>query len=266
MKIQRILIAAALAVVAASASAQGFPGGGPGGQGGPGGRGGMRMMMGGPGGGGVASADMLIMRQDVQEDLKLTDEQKEKLDELRKTMRPGGRGGPGGGGPGGVGGFGGPPPGGGPDGPPPGGPGGQGGGPGGPRGNAEFEAMRKKNTEAVLKILTAEQRVRIKEIAVQLAGNNAITDAEIQKELGLTADQKTKIKNLVQRHGEANRAVFEKARDEEMDREAVMTIIQRNGNALKDELGKLLTADQASKLKVMAGKPFEADEPGRGGL
>lgn len=269
MNIQRTLIAAALAVVAASASAQGFPGGPGGGPGGPGGPGGQGRMMrggfGGPMGGGLMTADMLVMRQDVQEDLKLTEEQKAKLDELRQTMRPRrGPGGPGGG-QGGPGGFGGP--GGGPGGPG-GGPGGQG-GPGGPGGDPEqmrkqFEEMRKKNTDAVLKILTLAQQTRIKEIAIQLAGNSAILDAEVQKALGLNEGQKTKAKNLVQRQGEANRAVFEKAREGEIEQNAVMTIVKRNDDALKDELGKLLTADQAARLKTLAGKPFEAQEPNRG--
>jgi Spy/CpxP family protein refolding chaperone len=242
MNIQRTLIAAALAVVAASASAQGFPGGGPGGPGGPGGRGGMmRPGFGGPQRG-LTPAGMLVMREDVQEDLKLTDAQRAKLDELR----PQGRRGPGGG----------------PPGPPRGGQGSPGGDPGEMR--EAFEAIRKKNEEAVLQILTPEQRVRIKEISLQLAGNSAIQDADVQTALGLTSDQKAKVKNLVEKQGEANRAVFERAREGGMERDAVMTIVKRNDEALKTELGKILTSDQASRLKTMAGKPFEAREPGRG--
>jgi hypothetical protein len=102
---------------------QGFRGGPPGGPQGM--RGGPGMMMGGP---------RILMRPDVQKELKITDDQRQKLADLMPPGpgafegRPGGPPGGFGGGPGGPpGGFGG-----GPGGPPPGGFGGGQGGPGGP--------------------------------------------------------------------------------------------------------------------------------------
>ncbi|MGV3615590.1 MAG: hypothetical protein ACO1SV_09675 [Fimbriimonas sp.] len=257
MKIHRLFVASAFAVVAAAASAQGFPGGGHGGPGGPGGHGG-RMMGRGPGmmAHGVAPIDMLVMREDVQADLQLTDDQRSKLEGLRESSRPpmghGGRG---------PGRHGGP---GGPDGRGPGGHmgGGMGGHMGGHMGGDKaFDEMRKKNEAAVDAILTVEQRNRVRQIAVQLAGNGAIHDATVQQQLGITTAQKTKIKSLLDQVAAANRAAMEGARNGDLDREAVHAKMKGNQDTLNAELGKLLTSDQALRLKALGGKPFQATDP-----
>lgn len=262
MKFKKLLLTTAMATLCVGAFAQGF--GGPPPQGGPGGP---RMMFGGPMGG-VQPAEMLVMREDVQADLKLTDEQKSKLLELRQSMRPGGPGGapgggpggPGGGPPGGGGGFGGLPPGGAGQGGP-----GQG-GPGGPSDEMRkaMEEARKKQTEAVKKILTAEQYARLKEISVQLAGNAALSDEEVQKSLGLTDAQKAKVKSLQQSQMAANQAVFQQARDGDLDPGQIREIMKKNTDILNAELGKVLTDAQKAKLKTMGGAPFKATEQPRG--
>jgi Spy/CpxP family protein refolding chaperone len=133
-----------------------------------------------------------VLDKPLADALKLTDEQRTKiqavLDEQRQSMRslfggPGGPGGFGGPPPGGPGGFGGPPPGGGPDGPggpPPdaGGPGGPGGpppdaGPGGPGGPGGFdpqamrsriEKVQKQADEHILALLTDDQKKQWQEM------------------------------------------------------------------------------------------------------
>ncbi|WP_052547551.1 hypothetical protein [Fimbriimonas ginsengisoli] len=264
MKTNRLIIATLFATLTAGALAQGFPGGPPQGgppqgglvRGGPGGR-----LLGGPGGG--VSLDMLVGRPDVQADLQLSDDQKEQLAMLRESMRPPGGGpdsGPGGG-------PGGPPGGGGFGGPPPGGPGGFG-GPGGPdseEGRKAFEEMRKKNSAAIKKILSAAQLARLKGIAIQIAGYAAVNDADIQTDVALTDAQKAKIKALNQRAEEGKRAIFEKVRNEEIDPREVPSFMKRNQQILSDEIAKVLTDDQKAKLKSMEGKHFQPDEPRRGG-
>jgi len=256
------MLTIALAAVSLGAYAQGFQGGPPPGQGGPGG--GMRFQMGGPMGGGL---DMLLMRNDVQTDLQLTDEQKSQLRDLR------GPGGPGGG-PGGPGGAGGGPGGGGFGGPPPGGGGGGGFGgppPGGGGGNfdpeqmrKQMDEMRKKRAEQVKKILTPDQYSRLKGISIQLSGNVAIQNPEIQADLGLTEAQKTKIKTLQQQQQDANRTLFDQMRDGDLDRDQIQAAMKKSAQVMNDELGKVLTEDQKGKMKTLAGKPFTATDPDRG--
>jgi hypothetical protein len=270
MKIHRMIAVAAVATLAVCSFAQGDPnGGGPGGpppgQRGPGGPGFRRV--------GLQPTEMLVRRSDVQTDLALTDDQKSKLHTLLQSMRgPGGPGGPGGG-PGGPppdGGRGGPPPDGGQGGPPP--DGGQGGPPpdGGPGGGgndafrARMDAMRKKITDGINAILTSDQKTRLKEIQVQLAGNAAAVDTGIQKSLKLTDDQKSKIASLVRSLGEANRAVFDKMRSGDIEPEQVQATLKKNTKILNAEIGKILTTDQTTALTQMSGKTFTSTEPDRG--
>ena len=197
-------------------------------QGGGRGQGGMRMM-----GGGDSSGIMLLQRKDVQADLGITDDQKSKLeaartkmmDDMRAQFQGGSR--------------------------------------------PEPEAMQKmfakmqedmkKETE---KVLTKEQMSRLKQINIQLAGNNAAAWADIQKELGMTEDQIKKIKDLQAKQQEANQGLFQKMRDQEMSREELQDAMKKNGETLKAEMGKVLTAEQKDKLKAMGGKEFKADKDG----
>ena len=229
-------VAMAMLLVVGSAFAQG----GGGGQGrGLGGQRGMIM-----GGGGQGSLQLLT-RKDVQDDLVITAEQKKKIDELNtasqadrqkmmEDMRNGG-------------------------------------------GQPDMEAMRaamdkarKANDEKVKAILTAEQQKRLKEIRVQIMGNRAIMDEEVQKDLGLTADQKSKIKKIQDKQQQDMRDMMEDMRNSggQMDREAMQAAMQKAQDKVNEEMAKVLTAEQTTKLKEMGGKPFKStQQPGgrRGG-
>ena len=111
----------------------------------------------------------------------------------------------------------------------------------------------------------ADQKKRLKEIWVQLTANRVILDEEIQKELVITAEQKAKIKALQDKQQEAMQAIMEKMRNQEIEREEAQATIKKNDEALSVELGKLLTADQAAKIKAMQGKAFKADKQDGGG-
>jgi len=205
-------------------------------QGGGGGRGQGRGM-GGRFGQGPAQ---LITRADVQRDLGISDDVKsklaslsEKLNEDRRAMMQDLMGG------------------------------------GGPPDQAEMQkAMEKFNAKAkeeIAKVLNADQMKRLDEIGIQLQGNRAILLPAVQKALGLSDDVIAKAKDLAAKQQEANRAIFEKVGNGEMTREESQAAQQKNTTALGDELGKLLSADQAAKLKEMGGKPFKADPPRGGG-
>lgn len=280
MKISRLIAIGVLGGCVALASAQG--GGGQGRRGGFGGR-----------GGNMFSELSLANRSDVQTDLGVTADQKTKLQELSTKMRGnrgqrgnrGGQGGAGGngggaagaGGSGGAGGVGGGA-GSGASGGAGGsagvggvGAGGAGGASGGGRGgfgsgNFDPEQFRKQMEERraqshkdLAAILNETQMKRLGEISVQLRGNRAILDAEVQKSLGLTDDQKKQIESLNTKQQEANRSVMEKVRNQEVTREDAQASREKNDKAMAEELGKILTSDQSAKLKAMGGKPFKAD-------
>lgn len=130
---------------------------------------------------------------------------------------------------------------------------------------AQMREFQEKNDKAIAAILTEEQNKRIREIWVQLNGNRAITDEKVQVELGFSAEQKTKVKDLQTKQQEAMQGLMERMRNQEIDRDQMREIQTKNSETMNAELGKVLTADQAAKLKTMGGKPFKATEQPRGG-
>jgi len=227
----KALVVSAVLAIGAVAFAQGQGGGGGGGRGGGGF--GMRGMQ------GRGSTPLsLVNREDVQKDINLSADQKTKLTSLRdkqqeemraamENMRGGG----------------------------------------GDREEMmkQMRAFQEKNDKAIAAILTEEQNKRIREIWIQLNGNRAITDEKVQTELGFSAEQKTKVKDLQTKQQEAMQGLMERMRNQEIDRDQMREIQTKNSETMNAELGKVLTADQAAKLKTMGGKPFKATEQPRGG-
>lgn len=199
--------------------------------------------------GGQMTEAQLILRKDVQKDLGLTDDQVTKLTDWSEKQRANrGQGGANGAG-------------------------GNGGNGGGNRGNgggqltdeqrAEMQKRAQERREAtrkeLLTIISEAQLKRVGEIGMQLQGNMALMQADVQKSLGLKEDQIEKIKDLQKRQQEANATLREKIQSQEISREDMQASMTKNNEIMKTELGKILTADQAAKLKAMQGKPFVAD-------
>ena len=216
MKLKTVLVMVGVAVLSAASFGQGFRGG----------------MMGGPGGG---NPTMMLMRDDVKNDLKLTDDQKSKLQEVqdntRQQMMDLFQGG---------------------------------GGPGGDREamRKAMEPIMKKATDEINKILTADQQKRLKEIWIQVTGNMVVMNADIQKELGITAEQKTKVDVLNKRQQAANQSIMQKVRDGEIQREDLQDIFKKNQKVMGEEIDKILTQEQKDKIKALGGTTkFVADPP-----
>lgn len=193
-------------------------------------------------GGNMGGPERLLNRKDVAADLKLTDDQQSKIKDLRAKERADMDA---------------------------------------QRANSsasgDFSAMReamKKVSDSYKPqfdaILTPEQQTRLKQIDLQLRKNRVLEDEDVQNQLGLTDDQRAKIKDLQDKMNEANQGLFEKVRDGSISREDAMASARKNNDTLNDELGKILTPDQQSKLTAMEGAPFTATDPepqfgGRGG-
>ena len=197
-----------------------------------------RMMMMGGGGGGMSQGMVLFafsqdgpsIRSDVSKELKLDDGQKGKLgemqqkqmDEMMNAFQSGER-----------------------------------------PSQEQMQAMLKKRQEAEDKtlrtILNETQQKRLRELWIQRLGNGAVANPELQKELGVTEAQLTSIKTLMTKQQEANNSIREKMMNGEIDRSEIRPLFEKNAKALNEELGKLLTTDQAAKLKAMGGAPFKFD-------
>ena len=178
---------------------------------------------------------MLLVRDDVKRDIKLTDKQSADLDALREDMQEKMRDlfqsqmGSGGGRP-------------------------------------DFEKMRtlmdpimKEVKEKTEKILEPAQQTRLKQIWIQLSGSQVITNEEMQKELKMEAPQVEKVKELQKKQGAAMAELRQKVQAGELQREEMRDLMKKNGDIMKTELGKVLTDKQREQLKGMEGPKFTPD-------
>lgn len=223
MKAFKLFIALATLMIAAASHSQGM------------------MMMGGAGGGGESfllfrmSREGASIRSDVGKELKLTSDQEKKLmavqDGQRQKMMDMFQGG----------GF-------------------------DPSDREKMQKvigdMLKESDKEVKAILDETQKARLHELWIQQQGNNAIANETVQKELAMTDEQKAKVKSLMDKSQEANRAMMERVRNQEIDFQQVRETSEKNGKVLKEELGKILTTDQAAKLKKMGGAEFKFENAG----
>ncbi len=129
------------------------------------------------------------------------------------------------------------------------------------------EKMNKERTEAsnkaIAEILTKEQAARLKQIERQQdVARTLTTDEDAIKELKLTDEQKTKIKDLVEENQKEMRGLrgggkggFNKETIEKM---------QTLRKELKEKILKVLTEDQTKTWTAMTGKAFEVQFQGFG--
>ena len=195
----------------------------------------MRMFQSGP-----AYSLQILNREDVQSEIKLTDDEKGKLDALRAgargrftsafaDMRNAG-------------------------------------------GDVDREAMMKivqtkmqaifeDMAKEALGALDQDQRKRVQELAIQSQGSLAVLQPSVAKEIGLTPAQKAQIDDLQNRQDEANQGLFEQAQNGDIEREERDEKIAKNKTILDANVTKVLTETQRTKLKEMSGKPFEFKDP-----
>jgi Spy/CpxP family protein refolding chaperone len=189
--------------------------------GGGGGRGGFRM-----------NADFLLTNKSVQEEIKLSKDQTEKLAAIAKKRREAFS----------------------PD-----------------LSQEDREKLRKEIGEATKKVkdsLTSEQKKRLDQIVVQAQGLRAFSEKNVQEALKLTDEQKTAIKEISEG---VQKKVQEETKDLDR-RERFTKGREIRQKLTKEAMGKIatkLTADQKKTWKELVGKPFEIKfdfgRPGGGG-
>lgn len=140
------------------------------------------------------------------------------------------------------------------------------------QGGGEFnqEAMQKmvqdlmKDTEKKqMALLDDSQKKRLHEVAIQIAGNAAILREDVQKDLGLTDDQKNQIKKAQDKNQSEMQGLIEQMRNGELDREELMPKMQKLRESLSEDLGKVLTDANKAKLKELGGAEFKFDKDWR---
>ena len=116
-----------------------------------------------------------------------------------------------------------------------------------------IDKVNAKYDEETFKLLTADQGKRLKELFVQYNGAAAISHPVISKDLGITDEQKTKIKDAQDAN---SKKLIESFGGGGSPEEARKTI-EKLQDDLKADLEKLLTDEQKAKLKELQGAKFE---------
>lgn len=118
----------------------------------------------------------------------------------------------------------------------------------------KFQEMTKENEKFVADNLKPDQAKRLNEISLQRQGAGALADEKVAKELNLTDDQKGKIKDIL----EDSRNQIQELSQGGFSEEA-RTKSQEIRNAATGKAMNLLTADQKTKWKEMTGEPFKGE-------
>ena len=132
-------------------------------------------------------------------------------------------------------------------------------------GGGDFQEMQKKMTEMaeankkkVGEILAPPQVARLDEIMLQVAlsqsAPGALSQASNAEKLGLTAEQKQKIADLVQKNQEKMGELFQNAQGDFQGMQEKMTKLREEQ---KTDAMAVLTAEQKDKLEKLQGKKFD---------
>lgn len=106
--------------------------------------------------------------------------------------------------------------------------------------------------EECLKLFTADQAKRLKQLFVQYNGGNAITNGVIAKDLAITDEQKAKIQQLQDDSTKAVRGLFDQGLSAAEMRDERSKLREK----LKNDLEKLLSVEQLARYKAMFGEKF----------
>ena len=103
-------------------------------------------------------------------------------------------------------------------------------------------------------ILKPEQVKRFEEIQLQQSGVGAFSSPRVQEGLKLTDDQKTKLREINEESSQAMRDAFQ---DSQSDREGAMKKFAELRKQATEKAVGVLTDEQKKTWKEMTGEPFE---------
>ncbi len=122
--------------------------------------------------------------------------------------------------------------------------------------------MGEKSKEKLAEVLDADQMKRLNEIELQLRGYEAFSSEKVHEALNLTDEQKSKVREALSDAEEEMREVRQNAQG---DFQAAMADMRKVREDAMNDIKEVLNDDQKSKWQDMIGKPFEMSFGGRGG-
>jgi Spy/CpxP family protein refolding chaperone len=126
----------------------------------------------------------------------------------------------------------------------------------------KVQGMRAELEKQLSQILNEQQMKRLKQIALQVEGYAALERPEIADQVGLTKEQRQKIRDILRQADEKRREAFQQGQG---DRQAAFQRMREIRQWVDGEIEKLLTAEQKKKWQELVGAPFKF-EGGFGGF
>ena len=120
----------------------------------------------------------------------------------------------------------------------------------------KMQEIQKENEKTLASILKPEQVKRLKEIGYQQAGGMAFSNPEVAKELAITDEQKTQLRELNQNMMAEMRELFQPGQPPDEESRNKMQELRKSTG---EKMLKLLTDEQKKKWKTMQGEPFKGE-------
>ncbi len=122
-----------------------------------------------------------------------------------------------------------------------------------------MKGLNEETDKAIGKVLDDKQMKRLRQIGLQQQGTFAFQNPEIQSKLKLKDDQKEKIKTISEESGQKMRDLFQGGFNEETQKK--MAELRKDW---MEKINGVLTAEQKKTWKEMTGEPFQVQFQPRG--
>jgi len=121
--------------------------------------------------------------------------------------------------------------------------------------DAKYAELTKENEKFLSDLLTADQRKRLDQIALQVAGLLQAERPDNASALGLTSDQKKKLQELHKEAHKEAKAILKEATDTDTKHAELKKLHETN----QQRLLSVLTSDQKAKWKTLIGAEFKGE-------
>ncbi|MCS7263611.1 MAG: hypothetical protein NZ805_02120 [Armatimonadetes bacterium] len=126
------------------------------------------------------------------------------------------------------------------------------------------ESMNAEVEKELAKVLDEKQLKRLKQIALQFEGYAALARPSVAKEVGLTEGQLKQIREILREANEKRRDLFQQGPP--ADPQARFQEMRKIRDWVDEQIGKLLTEQQKQKWQQLVGEPFKFEfQPFGGG-
>jgi Spy/CpxP family protein refolding chaperone len=103
-------------------------------------------------------------------------------------------------------------------------------------------------------VLTPEQSARLRGIMMQFLGGQALNNPDVANELGLSDDQKAKLRDIFTKEGAERRTLFA---DTDTPREQRLEKVEKLTKQFRAEAMTVLTEEQHDKFEKMEGAKID---------